>query len=671
MPPSAPRQTPISHVHVIFKTHFDFGFTDFAQAVQDQYFTTFIPQVLDQARRLREAEAPERYIWTTGSWLIYQYLETANPAERKRMEEAIEAGDIAWHALPFTFHSELTDPSLFRFGLSLSQTLDSRFGKHTIAAKMTDVPGHTRGIIPLLAEAGVEFLHIGVNEAATPPEVPPLFVWKDDAGAEITVMYQHAYGAEMRQEKLAHALAFGFTEDNVGPQPEEDVRRLYHTLARAFPDAEIQASTLDQFAVHLRPIKADLPVLRLEIADTWIQGAGTDPQKLSDYRALARLRRRWINDTANRPENDILHRFSQHLLCLPEHTWGLDEKTHLADYRNYAGDEFRTARTSTPFKKMEASWQEQRNYLHQALETLGDGRYRQEAEAVLLPGRPAPILDTDKDELAEPARLIQAGCFSFHIDPHSGALLHLRVTDENNAWGGADMSICSLLYQTFSEADFDRYMDEYLSSRPEWGILDNSKPGIGKAGAINQSWSPQLIRSRKRVETNATCFILDLGGPEEAVHRFGCPKNFTIIYRFAHTEPLLEVDVQWFDKSATRLPEALWCGFVFPGTDPQGWVMDKMGRDVSPLEVVSKGNRTLHAIDSGLRYRDKKRRLIIESLDAALVAPGTPAPLRFENQQPDLSKGWHFNLYNNLWGTNFPMWYEEDAQFRFTLKFEP
>jgi hypothetical protein len=26
----------------------------------------------------------------------------------------------------------------------------------------------------------------------------------------------------------------------------------------------------------------------------------------------------------------------------------------------------------------------------------------------------------------------------------------------------------------------------------------------------------------------------------------------------------------------------------------------------------------------------------------------------------------HFNLYNNVWGTNFPMWYEDDARFRFS-----
>jgi hypothetical protein len=28
----------------------------------------------------------------------------------------------------------------------------------------------------------------------------------------------------------------------------------------------------------------------------------------------------------------------------------------------------------------------------------------------------------------------------------------------------------------------------------------------------------------------------------------------------------------------------------------------------------------------------------------------------------------HFLLFNNLWGTNFPMWSGEDARFRFVLR---
>src|SRR5689334_23954294 len=47
----------------------------------------------------------QRYVWTTGSWLVYEYLEQATPEERTRMEKAVAAGDIAWHALPFTWQT--------------------------------------------------------------------------------------------------------------------------------------------------------------------------------------------------------------------------------------------------------------------------------------------------------------------------------------------------------------------------------------------------------------------------------------------------------------------------------------------------------------------------------------------------------------------------------------
>ncbi len=664
-----PDQTSIEKVHVIFKTHFDFGFTDFAQAVQDQYFASFIPQVLDQARQLREAGSHERYVWTTGSWLIYNYLESSGQQERTQMEAAIEAGDITWHALPFTFHSEMADASLFQHGLSLSKTLDHRFGKTTISAKMTDVPGHTRGIIPLLAEAGVEFLHIGVNEAATPPDVPPIFIWRDHNGAEIVVMYQHAYGAEIQIPGLHDALAFGFTEDNVGPQSIDDIHNLYHALAQSFPGATIQASTLDHFAHAIRAIRSTLPVLTDEIGDTWIHGAGTDPYKVSRYRALARLRRQWITRTTNKPDDAVLHNFSQHLMCVPEHTWGLDEKLHLNDYSNYAGEAFQVARSSAPFKKMEASWVEQRDYIEQAIKTLGNGLFRKEAEDVLQTLKSQRIPQTDEDAVPNPANHFKTRHFEVKIDPQSGAIIYLKNMAGDRVWASAEAPICQLKYQTFSAADYDRYMDEYLSSRPEWGILDNSKPGIGKAGAVSKTWMPRFTHLKKQTNPDAEVLVLHLTGDEEPVTKFGCPKTFTLVYRFLHDKPQIDIEVQWFDKPATRLPEAIWCAFVFPELDPSGWRMDKMGQWISPLQVVSKGNRSLHAIETGLQYDKAGVQLFVDSPDVALVAPGTPAPLRFEDTPPDLSKGWHFNLYNNLWGTNFPMWYEEDARFRFSLRF--
>jgi len=82
---------------------------------------------------------------------------------------------------------------------------------------------------------------------------------------------------------------------------------------------------------------------------------------------------------------------------------------------------------------------------------------------------------------------------------------------------------------------------------------------------------------------------------------------------------------------------------------------------------VRDGARALHAVDRGVSYGDAHGRLSIDTLDAPLVAPGAPSLLQWTNEQPALDKGMHVNLYNNVWGTNFPQWYDEDATFRFVI----
>ena len=91
-----------------------------------------------------------------------------------------------------------------------------------------------------------------------------------------------------------------------------------------------------------------------------------------------------------------------------------------------------------------------------------------------------------------------------------------------------------------------------------------------------------------------------------------------------------------------------------------------MGRLISPLEVVSRGGRKLHAVES-ICNTDAAAPWQIHSPDTALVAPGSPDFLNFDDVLPDLAGGWHFNLWNNVWGTNFPMWYGQDARVRFEL----
>ena len=669
-----PAHEPVRRVHLVFKTHLDVGFTDFARNVVARYFEVYIPAALALAKELREAGAAERFVWTTGSWLVYEYLEQARGEARARMEEAILAGDIVWHGLPFTVHSEVMDPDLFRFGLTLSQELDRRFGRRTIAAKMTDVPGHTRGIVPLLVEAGIRFLHIGVNPASTPPSVPDVFRWRDPSGAELIVMLQKgAYGGLMRVPGLDQAILFAHTSDNMGPQSAAEVRAAFRQARRRVPGALVIASTMDAFAEPLLAMRRQLPVVTHEIGDTWIHGVGSDPKKVAQFRTLLRLRRRWLSEGRADPANPRFQAFSHSLLLVPEHTWGQDIKLHLGDYACYDTERFRAACQTPRFQSFASSWDEQRAYIRSAVESLNATPLARDAEIALQALEPARP-DLSGLALADPTTAFETAHWQLGFDPQTGALNQLREAATGRRWASPGHKLALFRYETFSAADYSRFYERYVVHKRQvapWAIPDFTKPGIDACGAVHGEWQPQLEQLYHRCDASGHRFVVWMRLPEAPTRLYGCPRELALEVEAPNGEPALYLTLQWFGKQACRLPEAIWFSFSPRVASGGRWQMDKLGQTISPLEVVRNGNRKLHAVGSGVSYHDAHGSLSIETLDAPLVAPGQPSLLSFDNRQPAISGGMHFLLFNNVWGTNFPMWYGEDARFRFLISVGP
>ncbi len=649
-------------IHVVFKTHLDLGFTDYAAKVAEAYFQHFIPRAMALAARTRNY-ADRRFRWTTGAWLIYEYLEQATPPERRMMEAAVEAGDIVWHALPFTTHTELIDESLFRFGLSYAQRLDQRFGKTTIAAKMTDVPGHTRAMIPLLAAAGIRLLHIGVNPASSVPDVPPIIRWRDDeSAAEIVVIYDQTYGGVTRVPGLDDVLAVILTGDNVGPPSEAKVAENYAALAQANPGARLIASSLDEFARQLDDYWDQLPVITDEIGDLWIHGAGTDPTKVRRYRELSRLRRDWLARPLTDDQSARIDRFSHHLLCVPEHTWGMDIKLHLADYSHYEAADLAALRDTERCRYFEASWTEQRAYLDAALSALDGSALADEANRRLTQSEPSPL---DLAGLVpDDSFTLRGERFELGFDSRTGAIIRLIDHAYAHQWASESHPLAAFVYEVFGQDDYDRFWQQYIRDNDEtrsWARPDYTKPGM--TNAHHAEWQPHVTASY-RAENRFVC-VLAL--PDEARTRFGGARQLLLDYRLS--ADAINIKFSWVDKPACRLPEAFWLAFQPITSEPGLWRFEKMGSLIAPEQVVSRGGRTLHAIDQQVIYREGARSLAISTLDAPLVAPGRRSLLDFHNQAPDMSGGVHFNLYNNVWGTNFPMWFEENAAFRFILRF--
>jgi hypothetical protein len=676
--PAATQHPPspeIKHVFIVFKCHFDAGFIDTQANVVHRYFNEFFPKAIATAEQLdrNKDKSPDHanYTWTTGSWLLYEYLEQASPEDRKKMEQAIASNFIAWHALPFSWQTELMDPSLISGAIAISHSLDQRFGRKTTGAKMTDVPGHTRGLVSPLAAAGVTFLDIGVNDASTPAVLPPLFRWQDPAGAQLVVSYHPSYGTIQIIPGSDLAYAIVMADDNAGPHSPEEIAAVYLNLRTRFPNAEIRATDLTHIADAVQPHTAALPTIPQEIGDSWIHGIGSDPLKVARYRAVCRVRSEWIRAGKIRVGDPTDLKFLRNLLLEVEHTWGTDTKTWL-DFDNYVPSDLMKMLDTKNYKVVQSSWQEKRNDLVAAIDSLPpDLKFEAtQAVAALKVTRAEPIgsSSTSKLELETPH-------FNFKLDEKTGSIHRLKYKTTNQDWAAPDHPLALFTYQTLSQADYDAFFKNYVISTEDWAFKDFGKPNIQRYGAVSKIWQPSLAQCqitetpkahkiRTRLEFNTDQLAKTDAGLPPAV---AWPKEVFVDFVLPKSAPSVEITVSWFGKLPTRMPEALWFSFNPPVSDPKSWSMQKSGQQVSPLDVVDGGNRHMHAIADRISCGPAQHGLSILTEDAPLVALGVQSPLYFNREQPQLDKGVHFNLFNNAWGTNYIMWYSEDARFRFSV----
>ncbi|HEU5223617.1 MAG TPA: DUF5054 domain-containing protein [Candidatus Lumbricidophila sp.] len=691
------QQRGIRTVHVVFKTHLDIGFTDYAANVMENYRTQFIPKAIALADELERRGGPARFIWTTGSLLIAEALRNGNPAEREAIDQAIRAGHLTWHGLACTTHTELMDVVLAEHNLSIGAALDVQYGRDTIATKMTDVPGHTVGLVPVLAAAGKRYLHIGVNGSSAVPEVPEFSRWTAPTGEQVLLHYSQDYGSDGWQasapERSSDALYIEFTNDNHGPPSAERIEEVFVGIQARYPDATVIASTLDAYARAILPYIDDLPVVAAEIGDSWIHGIATDPLLVAQYRALLRLRDRWVADGVFAPGAAQWQGFHDALLYVPEHTWGEDEKTFLPDWVNYEKPDFAAARahdvidpsaaalslpelvkdfgTREPaqgwsYSAYERSWQEQRDYIARAIAALEPDR-RVEAEAAIAEcgAVPAPTQGAVLDSTLEH----QLGRFVVRFG-EDGSITQLRDATGHD-WASPGHTLGAYCYQSFDEASFDRWYGEYTRNRERngwWGIPDFTKPGLSVHGELPATtFRPTVLGAVLTAGDDADVVSMLLTLPPLASEQLGAPRGIRLTISFPHQvgEPI-GFDLALTGKDASRLPEAQWLGFRPRVADGGTWTLGKLGSRIDPTNVVRNGNRTLHAVTDAT-YTSELTPVRLGLLDAALLAPGEMKLLRYENLVADPSSGLHVNLQNNVWGTNFTMWFSDDVRFRFEL----
>ncbi|HEO71190.1 MAG TPA: hypothetical protein ENN80_07995 [Candidatus Hydrogenedentes bacterium] len=150
-------------IYLLHHTHLDIGYTHVqteVEAIQWRH----LEQAMELAEATRDYPPEARFKWLPeGLWAVDSYLEQASPEKRDAFVQAVHNGDIALDALYGNQLTALCRPEELLELTGCARRLAKQLDIAIDSAMISDVPGYTWGIVPVLAHSGVKYFSIGPN----------------------------------------------------------------------------------------------------------------------------------------------------------------------------------------------------------------------------------------------------------------------------------------------------------------------------------------------------------------------------------------------------------------------------------------------------------------------------------------------------------------------------
>lgn len=383
----------VKEIIVVFKTHFDIGYTHRVSDIVQYYRTDMIDKALEAMNSSQSLSGEAQFRWTAPGWVMAKAMDPwpgQTEERRKRLDGAFRKGQFLTHAMPFTIETDISDPEVIVRGLGFASNLARRYKLPLpLSAKVTDMPSHSGTLATVLANAGVKFLHIGCNWPSGYVQTPGIFWWEGPDGSRLLTMYSSHYGTATGlnwphewnkgdqftgRDLLPPAdwpykvwPAILVTMDNSGPPKEKDIVALFDEVQKKMPGVKVRTGSMDDFVKAFLADSPTVPVFKKEMPDTWVHGAMSDPGGIKLSRATTPLLaadevlnmqlKNWGLDTP--VVRDSIAKAYEKMALYAEHTWGGS-----ASIKEY-GDAFKKL-PEDKYADLEASWEDKTDYVRSA-----------------------------------------------------------------------------------------------------------------------------------------------------------------------------------------------------------------------------------------------------------------------------------------------------------------
>lgn len=739
---------------IVFKTHFDIGFTDLAQNVLESYSKDLMPTVVSACREAREKNPGYPYVWTMSSWPLKEILESEKTEEQvvREAEKLIENDELVWHMLPYTTHTEFCGTEEFIRGMYNSKRLCDKYGKHFVSAKMTDVPGHTRALPAILDKAGVKFLHLGCNPGCMPPDVPRLFYWKSQDESKVLTFYNKGgYGSSILPPEdwdFPVWLAVMQTNDNLGPHKPEAVTEFIRQAREVYPEVEVKIGSLDDFYNELSRYDLDaIPVVTGDLADTWIHGVGAYPKEVSGVRnsrqmtdEIQKLTAIYGDDT--KPADNVLERCYENSLLFGEHTWGLDVKITLGMDRYYKKKEFLEHLSDEPCQRIEESWEEQRNreristgliqtlaaeqighlaemvddenphvtvfnglgFQRDGWAVISGGISDQETTSLIDPrnGKTLRVINEDgqkkvwvndlpalgyltldlcsgtceeQNSAGEAAAIwdqergiLENKHFRLRFDLETGTIRSLTDRRTGKEWVDQNSGgLGQYRYDIYGSEDVTEYIRSYVYRFYDWLINDLGRMNYPEQKHL--TYLPEKARFEAERVGNGIKVLITYHNDVESWRSYGNSPETVLEVKLYDEEDAIDMKVILLNKQETPFIESGHILFPFAAED-QAVTMNKMGQVLDIAEdIVKDGNHAIYCCENWIDVTSGDECATLICKDSPLNSVGESGIYKFYPEYRKMEPVIYNNLFNNMWGTNFPQWLGGNLEYSYRLVF--
>lgn len=708
----------LDEIIVVYKTHFDIGFTHPAPEIVNTYRTEMIDKALNVIEESNSWPEEKRFSWTIPSWVAYQILWEGQDSTRlSKIVKAIKSGRLVVHGLPVTVHTESLDLEDVVFALAFNKNVSEKMGiPMSRSGKMTDVPSHSWIWPTVLKHAGMDFLHIGVNPVNERPNVPLLYKWEGPDGSQLLTMHSQGYGSDVEfghgiyppvDWPFRHWLAMIVSTDNAGPPQTSEVESLLNEVHKNMPGVKVRFGKMEDFADAILEEERGgkrIPVIRQDMPDCWIHGVETMPVMDSlAHSTRSRIVTAKVLDSNLRmwgvKRDDIrksLFNAQERSLMFGEHTWG--GSRNLEGYDAYHKDNFKQfIETDERCKWLTSTWQDHADYILKS-DSITDSLIQHEMkqlalsvtakEGSLLVYNPLPWKRDVLVHLPEGQRfrvkevpamgyrcysipkkkdiksiiidstIVENKFFRINFNRKKGGIISIinKKTGKEMVDTSAPYAFGSYLYERFDSIQNLEYHLGCSHLNTVYGYNGRGCRGwnVRKDLPSNPAYQ-SAVAQYDQMEVHQ----VDEGTEVilESVSKGLIRSDVKTVVFIPKHFPWIDLSVSLKDKYPDYWPEAGSIYFPINASHPQ-FRLGRLGGVVNPdNDFVEGSNRTYGCLNNGAMITDKDGKGVgLYPLDNSLMSFGDKGICTIDPDYIPKSPLAKVCMFNTIWTINFPYW---------------